>query len=68
MIKGDVQIPEPAMVLPPLPLRKDLDTNFSTEETRIETSIIEKSADKIEVELHFARLKRRMRSRSSSIL
>ena len=67
MIKGDVQISEPAMNLPPIQLRKNIETNLSTEETRINTTIVEKSTSKLELKNHFARLKRRMRGRSSSI-
>jgi hypothetical protein len=67
MIKGDIQISEPAMDLPPMQLRKDLETNLLTEETRVNKLVIEKTTDKLEVKNHFARLKRRMRGSSSGI-
>ena len=67
MIKGDAQISDPAMNLPPIRLRKNLETNFSGEERRAETPLVEKVNGRVDVKIHFARLKRRMRRRSSSI-
>ena len=67
MIKSDVQITETAMNLPPIQLRKNLNGNIPKGETKIENSMIVKASDKLNDDNHFARLKRRMRGRSTSI-
>jgi hypothetical protein len=68
MIKGDAQVLEPARNVPAMQLGKNLETNFSTGEKVIETTIVEKITERLDVKTNFARLKKRMRSRSSNIL
>lgn len=67
MIKGDLQISEPATNMPPMQLHRELDTNFSTNEPKINNLMVEKDKEKLEVKNHFSRLKRRMRGSSSGI-
>ena len=67
MIKGDVKASEPSMNLPQMQLAKNLESNSSTEEARLKTVAVEINNDKLDVKIRFARLKRRMRTRSSSI-
>jgi hypothetical protein len=66
MIKGDVKISEPAINMQPQAVKK-IETGFSTEDARLKTSAVETDTDKLDVKIRFARLKRRMRTRSSSI-
>lgn len=67
MIKGDVKISEPSMNAPQIQPVKNLEANFSTEEVRRRVAAIETGGDKMDVKIRFTRLKRRMRTRSSSI-
>ncbi len=66
MIKGDIQISEPAVNLPPQ-FSKNLETNFSTAVNVLETRTVEKTTERSDMKNHFSRLKRRMRSRSTNI-
>jgi hypothetical protein len=68
MIKGDGQISEPALNMPPIQLGNSTNTTFSPEEIKPEISMKEGIAVQSEVRPIFDRLKRRMRSRSSTIL
>jgi len=67
MIKSDVQITETAMNMPQADLRNNLNLNLSSTETKIENPLVEKINDRLNTRNHFTRLKRRMRSRGSSI-
>lgn len=67
MIKGDVKISEPGGNTPQIQPAEKPETNFSTEEIKLITSGVETEAEKLDVKIRFARLKRRIRTRSSSI-
>jgi hypothetical protein len=68
MIKGDLKISEPGANVPQIQPAKKTETNFAIEETRLmATAAAETGSEKLDVKIRFARLKRRMRSRSSSI-
>ena len=67
MIKGELKLPEAAAKIPLGQACKNLETNLLTEEMRLKTSETETGADKLDVKIRFTRLKRRMRTRSSSI-
>ena len=66
MIKSGMQISEAAMN-PPVQLHKNLNTNLPKDESKIEIPMVAKSDDRLSVNNHFARLKKRMRGRSNSI-
>lgn len=67
MVKGDLQISEPALNLPPIQLSKDSNEILASREITMEAAIVEDSIERLEVKSHFSRLKKRMRNRSSNI-
>lgn len=68
MIKGEIQLPDAAINLQPLDLRKNVEAILS-EEARIKSSTIEETiTNSLEIKINFTRLKKRVRCRSSNIL
>jgi hypothetical protein len=67
MIKSDAQISDTAINLPQVNLRDNLTASFSTVEAKTENPLNGKSNEKAVVKTHFARLKRRLRCRPTSI-
>lgn len=68
MVKSGARILEPAINLPTIHFQKNSETNFSVKSETEETSMVEKISEKLDVRIHFNRLKKRMRNRSSNIL
>ncbi len=66
MIKGNLQITEPIGNEPGQPGKK-AETKFAAGETALVRPEPEKTTEKLDVKIRFARLKRRMRNRSAGI-
>lgn len=67
MIKIDAQISETTPSPPNVRLRRNAETNRSADNAKIEISDDGEAADARDVKIRFVRLKRRIRTRSSSI-
>ncbi|MGI9036610.1 MAG: hypothetical protein ACR2GD_11300 [Pyrinomonadaceae bacterium] len=68
MVKSGAHILESAMNLPANRRVKNREVNFSIREETSETSMVEKITEKLDVRVRVARLKKRMRTRSTNIL
>ena len=67
MIKSGMQATETAINLSQVEIRTNLKQGFSPEEIKIENPVVQKVNERLTVKTHFARLKKRMRCRPSSI-
>lgn len=67
MIKSDIQVTEKATNLPPLKLCTSANSDLLSGQTKIEHPVSENISERMQVKSPFARVKRRLRCRASSI-
>jgi hypothetical protein len=67
MVKSDVKNIETVVEVTTVNLHSNLNKNFPPGEAKVKTEKIEKGNTKLKIKAHYARLKKRLRCRPSSI-